>query len=162
VLTAIGLSAAEADESLRFSLSADTSNADIEYVADAIGRFVSGEGPDIAFVSPAEVDGAFLDSPRNYILDVRLDVERRLMRGMPNSHEIPFFRFNRWIDRVPHDRNVLVVCSSSVDASIVAYAMKARGFPHVAVLLGGLLAWRLAHSALYRERAGSNIESVTP
>ena len=83
------------------------------------------------------------------------------MRGMPNSHEIPFFKFSRWIDRLPRDRNILIVCSTSVDASIVAYAMKARGFPHVGVLLGGLVAWRGAHATLYRERAGSRIVTVS-
>jgi cysteine desulfurase len=160
VLTAIGLSEAEADESLRFSLSANTSVEDITYVADVIGRFARGEVPEITLVPPAQATEAFVDNPRNYVLDVRLDVERRIMRGMPNSHEIPFFRFHRWLDRVPRDRNVLIVCSTGVDASIVAYAMKARGFPSVAVLLGGLIAWRVAHPALYRTRAGSCITPV--
>jgi cysteine desulfurase len=160
VLIAIGLSASEADESLRFSLSADTSARDVAYVADVIGRFVRGEVPDVTLVSPADVDETFVDSPRNYILDVRLDIERRIMRGMPNSNEIPFLRFNRWIDCVPRDRNVLIVCSTGVDASMVAYALKARGFPHVAVLLGGLLAWRVAQPALYRARAGSRVTAV--
>jgi rhodanese-related sulfurtransferase len=107
------------------------------------------------------VDASFLADQRNYILDVRLGVERRLMRGMPNSHEIPFLGFSRWIDRLPRDRNILIVCSTGVDASIVAYAMKARGFPQVGVLLGGLIAWRVTHPALYRERAGLHVVTVS-
>jgi len=161
VLTAIGLTEAEAQQSLRLSLSVDTTIADIEYAADLIERFVRGEAPAVWLVSPAQVDAAFLDGPRNYILDVRLDIERRLMRGMPNSHEIPFLRFSRWLDRLPRNRNILIVCSTGVDASIVAYALKARGFPQVGVLLGGLVAWRVAHPALYRERAGSHIVAVS-
>lgn len=161
VLTAIGLTEAEAQESLRLSLSADTTVNDVDYAADLIGRFVRGEAPAVWLVSPAQVDAAFLEDQRNYILDVRLGIERRLMRGMPNSHEIPFLAFGRWIDRLPRDRNILIVCSTGVDASIVAYAMKARGFQQVGVLLGGLVAWRVTHAALYRERAGSHIVTVS-
>ena len=161
VLTAIGLSEAEAKESVRLSLSIDTTLGHIDYAANLIGRFVRGETPEVWLASPAQIDAAFLADPRNYILDVRLGIERRLMRGMPNSHEIPFIGFSRWIDRLPRDRNILIVCSTGVDATIVAYAMKARGFPQVAVLLGGLVAWRMTQPALYRERAGLDVVAVS-
>ena len=161
VLTAIGLTEAEAQESLRLSLSAEISDDDITYVADLVDRFVRGEAPAISLISPRQIDAAFLDDERNYLLDVRLGVERRLMKGMPNSREIPFFDFSRWLDHVPRERNIVVVCSTGVDATIVAYALKSRGFPHVGLLVGGLLAWRAAHAALYRARAGSNVSVVS-
>jgi rhodanese-related sulfurtransferase len=44
----------------------------------------------------------------------------------------------------------VVVCSTGVDASIVAYALKSGGFPHVSLLVGGLLAWRATHGAWSR------------
>ncbi len=83
------------------------------------------------------------------------------MKGLPNSHEIPFLDFSRWLERLPRDRNIVVVCSTGVDATIVAYALKSRSFPHVGLLVGGLLAWRAAHRALYRARAGSNVTVVS-
>ena len=161
VLTAIGLTEAEAQESLRLSLSAETSDSDIEYVADLVGRFVRGEAPAVSLVSPGQIDAAFLDDDRNFLLDVRLGVERQLMKGLPNSHEIPFLDFSRWLERLPRDRNIVVVCSTGVDAAIVAYALKSRSFPHVGLLVGGLLAWRAAHRALYRARAGANVTVVS-
>ena len=157
VLTAIGLTEAEAGESLRLSLSAEISDEDITYVADLVDRFVRGEAPAISLISPRQIDAAFLDDERNFLLDVRLGVERRLMKGLPSSHEIPFFDFSRWLERVPRERNIVVVCSTGVDATIVAYALKSRGFPHVGLLVGGLLAWRAVHGELYRTRAGSNV-----
>ncbi len=161
VLTAVGLTDAQAQESLRLSLSAETSDGDITYVADLVGRFVRGEAPAIALVSPGQIDAAFLDDERNFLLDVRLGVERRLMKGLPNSHEIPFFNFSRCLERLPRERHIVVVCSTGVDATIVAYALKSRGFPHVGLLVGGLLAWRATHGALYRARAGSNVTVVS-
>ncbi len=83
------------------------------------------------------------------------------MKGLPNSHEIPFFQFSRWLDRLPRERNIVVVCSTGVDATIVAYALKSRGFPHVGLLVGGLLTWRALHGVLYRTRAGSNVTVVS-
>ncbi len=161
VLTGIGMTEAQAQESLRLSLSSDTSDSDIAYVADLVGRFVRGEAPAISLVSPGQIDAAFIDDERNFMLDVRLGVERRFMKGMPNSHEIPFLDFGRWLDRLPRARNIVVVCSTGVDASIVAYALKSRGFANVGLLVGGLWAWRAAHGALYRARAGSKVTVVS-
>ena len=83
------------------------------------------------------------------------------MKGLPDSHEIPLFDFNRFLERLPRERNIVVVCSTGVDAIIVAYALKSRGFPHVGLLVGGLLGWRAAHGSLYRTRAGSNVTRVS-
>ncbi len=161
VLTAIGLSPEEAGESLRFSLSTEISERDVARVVDRVGRFVRGETPAISLIAPARVDAAFLDDERNYVLDVRLGIERRFMKGLPNSHEIPFLDFTRHLDRVPRERNVVVVCTTGVDATIVAHAMRSRGFSRVGLLVGGLLAWRTAHRALHRARAGENVTTVS-
>lgn len=149
VLTAIGLTEREAQESLRLSLLGEISVDDIAYVGDLVDRFVRGEAPAIGLIFPRRVDAAFLADDRNYLLDVRLGVERRLMKGLPGSHEIPFFDFSRHLEHLPRDRHIVVVCSTGVDASIVAYALKSRGFPHVSLLVGGLLAWRATHGARF-------------
>ena len=161
VLLASGLTEEESNQSLRFSLSDATSERDLAYVAGLVERFLRGEAPAISLISPGKIDAAFLDDGRNYVLDVRLGIERRLMKGLPGSHEIPIFDFGRFLDQLPRERNIVVVCSTGVDAIIVAYALKSRGFPHVGLLVGGLLAWRAAHSGLYRARAGANVTSLT-
>jgi rhodanese-related sulfurtransferase len=153
VLKAIGLDEIAAQESLRFSLATDITDKDIDYVTRRIGAFVRGEAPPIALVYPAQVDAAFLTDAQNYILDVRLGIERRLVKPMPGAHEIPFVGFGRHLDTVPKDKNVLVVCSTGVDASIVAYALKARGHPRVSLLLGGEAAWITVHPELHRRKS---------
>lgn len=153
VLKAIGLDETAAQESLRFSLSAAVSDKDIDYVVCRIGEFLRGEAPPITIVSPARVDAAFLNDAQNYILDVRLGIERRLVKAMPGAHEIPFIGFGRHLDAVPKERNVLVVCSTGIDASIVAHALKLRGHPRVGLLLGGQAAWIVAHPSLHRHRS---------
>lgn len=152
VLKAIGLDEAGAQESLRFSLGGDVIGADIEYVARRIGEFLRGEAPPVQRVMPSEVDSRWLDDPRNHVLDVRFGIERRLMQGIPGAQEIPFVGFSAHLDRVPADRNILVVCSSGVDASIVARALKARGYKSVGVLVGGLVAWKAVSAG--RSRSG--------
>lgn len=142
VLTAIGLDDEAAQQSLRFSLGSSVSDEDIEQVARRIGEFVRGDAPPILRVTPKEVDARWLADPQNLVLDVRFGIERRLMQGIPCAQEMPFIGFHRHLDTVPKDRNVLVVCTSGIDASIVAHALKSRGYPKVGVLVGGLLAWR--------------------
>lgn len=146
VLKAIGLDDEAAQESLRLSLGTDISDADIEQVARRIGEFVRGEAPPVLRVMPSKLDSSWLADPQNHVLDVRFDIERRLMRGIPGAQEIPFIGFSRHLDTVPVDRNVLVVCSSGIDASVVAHALKARGHPRVSLLVGGLVAWRATGS----------------
>jgi cysteine desulfurase len=142
VLKAIGLSDQQAQESLRLSLGPDVSDEDILRVARRVGEFVRGEAPPVTLVNPADVDAGWLDDAQNYVLDVRFGIERRLMKGLPAAHEIPFTSFNRHLGSIPRDRNVLVVCSTGVDASVVAYALKAQGHPRVGLLVGGVVAWR--------------------
>lgn len=94
----------------------------------------------------------YLDN--NATTPVARQVRRRMAEVLDKHPGNPSSAYHR-------DRNILIVCSTGVDASIVAYAMKARGFPQVGVLLGGLVAWRVTHPALYRERAGSRVVTVS-
>lgn len=142
VLAAIGLGDTGAQESLRFSLGTDVTDEDITRVAARVGEFVRGEAPPVSLVDPREIDDAWLADPGNHVLDVRFALERRLMKSMPGAQEIPFVGFAKHLADVPADRHVLVVCSTGVDASVVARALKARGHPRVSLLVGGLVAWR--------------------
>ena len=84
---------------------------------------------------------------------MRLGIERRLVKPMPGAHEISFVGFGRHLDAVPKDKNVLVVCSTGIDATIVARSLKSRGHPRVSLLLGGEAAWIVAHPELHRRQA---------
>ena len=143
VLSAIGLSPDAAQESVRFSLPVTIRKRHIDDVLRCMEKFFSGDVAAVQWVSAKEIDDNWLDSPDNLVLDVRLPPERVLMKGLPGALEIPMLGFGKHLHKVPADRNVLVVCTSGIDAMIVARALRARGHHHVGVLSGGVVAWRL-------------------
>ena len=49
-----------------------------------------------------------------------------------------------------------------IDATIVAYALRSRGFENVAVLLAGVRGWRLQRPELYGCYAGVNVTKLEP
>jgi cysteine desulfurase len=162
VLTAIGLSEDAAHQTIRFSLGEDTSLSDLRYVLRVIGDHLNGKTPSIRALRPSQVDYGFLFSDANYILDVRFWHERKLLKGLPNSHEASFVSFRKYVHNVPPDKHVLVVCMGGVDAIPIAYSLKARGCDDVSFLLGGAVGWRLAQPDLYARYAGTNITALEP
>lgn len=162
VLTAIGVSEEEANETIRISLGDRTSARDVKHVVRTLRDFFSGATPSVPVIRPSVVDEAFLENHENFVLDVRFEVERRLMKGLPNSHQASMISFDRFLHQIPKDKNILVVCSMGVDATAIAYSLHSRGYRHVALLLGGVVGWQLAQPALYRRLGGMNAVRLTP
>jgi len=162
VLKAIGLSDDAANETIRFSLSADTSVRDLRYTLHVIRDHLEGKTPAIRALRASQVDERMLFEPDNYILDVRFWHERKLLKGLPNSHEASFVSFGRYAHHVPRDRHVIVVCMGGIDAIAIAYSLKARRCDRVSFVLGGVAAWRLAQPELYAKLAGTNITKLVP
>jgi len=160
VLTAIGLSAETARQTLRVSLSDRTSMRDVRYALREVRDFVEDRTSPITLVSPAQLDEDLLLSPATYILDVRFWYDRKVLKGLPNSHEAPFFTFHRHIAKVPRDRNVLVVCQMGYNSPMVAYHLRAKGYRNVGFLVAGLVGWRLVHGDLYAKLAGRNVTRI--
>ena len=162
VLKAIGLSDEAANQTIRFSLSADTSAKDLRYALRVIRDHLEGKVPAIHALRASQVDERLLYDPGNYILDVRFWHERKLLKGLPNSHEASFVSFRRYAHHVPRDKHVIVVCMGGIDAIAIAYSLKARRYGRVSFLVGGVAAWRLAQPELYAKRAGTNISKLEP
>jgi rhodanese-related sulfurtransferase len=85
-----------------------------------------------------------------------------MLKSLPNSFEASFIGFRRYIHHVPREKNVLVVCMGGVDATVVAYTLRSRGFENVSVLLTGVLGWRLQRPELYVRYAGVNVTKLEP
>ncbi len=49
-----------------------------------------------------------------------------------------------------------------VDATAIAYRLRDKGYKNVSLLLGGVIAWRIAQAELYSEMAGTNITKLEP
>ncbi len=160
VLEAIGLSDEQARQTLRISLSTDTSERDVAYAGRAFCDLLSGKADTINVLTPAQVGEKILFDDRTYILDVRWALERKLMKGLPNSHEIVFLKARKYFSQIPRDRNILVVCQSGPNAPFVAYQLRSRGFRNVSFLLTGVTGWRLARPDLFEKYAGQNVTAL--
>ncbi len=162
VLTAQGLSAEQADETIRISLSSFTSERDLRYAIRVFGDFFSGKAPSIPYLSPSQATEAFLSNEDNYLLDIRFEVERKLQKGLPHSHNAAVISFAKYLHHIPKEKNIVVICSTGMDATAIAYSLHKRGYRRVCILLGGVIAWQIQQPKLYKRLAGTNITKLAP
>ncbi len=162
VLKAIGLTDEQTRQTLRLTLSTETSDRDIEYAARIFREYLGGETERIAMVPPNQLDEKILFDDGTFILDVRFRHDRLMLKGLPNSHEVPFLKAKRYFHRVPRDKNILVACQTGPNSPFVAYQLRARRFKKVSILLTGIVGWRLARPDLYRKYSGQNVVSLEP
>lgn len=162
VLKAIGLTDDQARETIRFSLSTETNEDDINYALRIIKEYLENEDLPIDMITPAQLTEDILFSDRNYILDVRFWHDRKVLKGLPNSYEASFVFIKKYVDKIPKDKNILVVCQGGSNAAIVAYYLRSRGYGNVSFLLGGVIGWRMSHDELYKKYAGQNIVKLEP
>jgi len=160
VLKAIGLTDEQARQSIRFSLSTEITLKNIKYVLNVIDDFLHREKSPINVITPAQLNENLLMDPRTYILDIRFGYDRKILNSLPNSHEAAFVTIHKYIDQIPRDRNILVVCQAGYNSPVVSYYLKSKHFKNVGFLLGGMVAWRLSHHGLYKKLAGQNIEKL--
>jgi rhodanese-related sulfurtransferase len=157
VLTAIGLSDEAARETIRVSLGQNTSASDIRYATRMVQDYLTGRTPVVNMITPALLNETILFDEQTYILDVRPPDDRRKFKGLPNSHEVPSLSVEKYLDQLPRDKQILVVCPGGGLSFMWAYYLKAKGFKHVINLRGGLDGWRKRRSDLYQKYAGQNI-----
>jgi len=160
VLKAIGLTDEQARSAIRISLPETVSAGDIDYTLRVFTDFFSGRCSGVTMFTPAQLDEDLLLDPGVFILDVRFDGERRSIKGLPNSREVPFFRFVPALKKVPRDRSVIVVCQAGLNAPLVAFYMRQKGFPRVGFLAAGLAAWKMVHSDLYDKHCGRGVAAL--
>ncbi len=162
VLLAIGLTDEEAGETIRISLSDETSERDLRHATRAFRDYFEHRTASIPLLRPSCVDEAFLCDEQNYLLDIRFEIERKLMKGLPNSYNASVVSFGRYVHQIPKDKNVIVVCSTGIDATPIAYSLHKRGYRRVSILLGGVVGWQIQHPKLYKRFGNQNIKKLTP
>lgn len=162
VLTALGLTPEQADETIRISLSSFTSSRDLRYAMRVFGEFFEGKAPSIPFLRASQATEAFLLDEDNYLLDIRFEIERRLLRGLPGSHDASVISFGRYVHHIPKEKNIVVVCSTGMDATAIAYSLHKRGYRRLCILLGGVIAWKMQQPRLYKRLGGTNITKLAP
>lgn len=162
VLKAIGLSDETVRETIRISLGCNTTARDIRYTTKVVQDCVNGRTPVVYMITPAQLNETILFDEQTYVLDVRPPDHRRKFKGLPNSHEVPSLSVEKYLDQLPKDKQILVVCPGGGLSFVVAYYLKAKGFKHITNLIGGLDGWRKRHSDLYQKYAGQNVTVLQP
>ncbi len=162
VLKAMGLSDQAARETIRISLGHSTSTQDIRYMTQVVQDYMEGRTPYVNMITPAQLNETILFDEKTYILDVRPDDDRRNHKGLPNSHEVPSFGVEKYLDQLPKDKQILVVCPGGGLSFMISYYLKAKGFKRVSNLRGGLDGWRKRRSDLYQKYAGQNLTVLQP
>jgi cysteine desulfurase len=162
VLKAIGLSNQAARETIRVSLGHSTSARDIQYMTQVFQDYVEGRTPFINMITPAQLNETILFDEQTYILDMRPPDDRKRFKGLPNSHEVSPFSVEKYLDQLPKEKQILVVCPGGGLSFMVLYYLKSKGFKRVSNLRGGLDGWRKRRNDLYQKYAGQNITVLQP
>lgn len=156
VLKAMGLSDQAARETIRFSLGWNTSARDMRYTIQVVQDYIEGRTSLVNMITPAQLNETILFDEHTYILDVRPPEDRKRFKGLPNSHEVAPLSVEKYLKQLPKDKKILVVCPGGGLSLMVSYYLKAKGFPQVVNLRGGLDGWRKRRSDLYEKYAGKN------
>lgn len=150
VLTAMGLTAAEARSTLRVSFSHDFSDRDLRYVTAVFRDVLSGRGATITALQPSQLTEEVLFAPELFIIDLRRTAKPEYMlKPLPNSRRFPFFSIGKHLHEIPRDRHILVTCEVGYDAPIIAYYLKRKGYGRITFLMWGILGWKLARPDIY-------------
>jgi cysteine desulfurase len=162
VLKSIGLSDQAAQETIRISLGCDTSERDIRYISKVLRDYSNGRTLQVNMITPAQLNETMLFDEQTYILDVRPQLQRRNLKSLPNSHEASFFQIEKYLNQLPKDKNILVVCQHGTFSFITAYYLKSKGFKQVSNLLSGLTGVKMRRNELYQKYSGQNVMVLKP
>jgi cysteine desulfurase len=160
VLKAVGLTDDEARQTLRISLSDETTEKDVRYVLKVMRDYLQKKSSPVSMISPAQLDENMLFNPDLYILDIRAWYDRKILKSLPNSHEGSPVFLKKYLALIPKAKNILLVCQVGLDGPVAAYYLRSKGFRKVGFLMGGLAAWRMVHPDLYSKWSGKNIISI--
>ncbi len=99
-------------------------------------------GSSIPTLRAAEAQEKLKETPRPFLLDVREQVEFRAA-SIPGATLIPLGELNTKMNRLPKDKEIIVVCASGSRSSAAARQLIAAGYK-VFNLQGGMNAWMRA------------------
>lgn len=160
VLLATGLSEQEARETLRISFGKGNSPADVRYTLKIFHSFLKKGMPVVDLISSELLDEQLLFDPQTFILDIRTPSQRKRYPGLPNSVEASYFALDHQLEKLPMNKNILVVCQRGNLSYLSAFHLKSKGFRHVSSLSTGIEEWISMHPGVYQKYAGKNIRQL--
>ncbi|HPK03101.1 MAG TPA: TOMM precursor leader peptide-binding protein [Candidatus Sumerlaeota bacterium] len=97
-------------------------------------------GPGFSEISPAELHDRMQTADALFLIDVREPFERDICR-IDGAHPIPLGQFAHRLDEIPREAEVVIYCKSGGRSAMAAALLARAGYPRVANLTGGILAW---------------------
>lgn len=160
VLKAIGLSDDETKETIRISLGCNNTAGDIRYATRVFQNFFNDRHRLVNIITATQLNEISIFDEQMYILDVRPQFLRRKLKSLPNAHEVSFFSIEKFLNKLPSDKHIIVVCQHGNLSYVTAYYLKSKGFRQVSSLQGGTVGWKALHCDLYQKYAGYKVQAV--
>ena len=92
-------------------------------------------------VSPADFVATLAGRPGTLLIDVREEWELRIAR-LADAVHVPMAEIAARLGELDRARDIVVLCRSGGRSLSVARYLEAQGYPSVANLTGGILAWQ--------------------
>ncbi len=92
-------------------------------------------------ISPTEFVATLATSPATLLVDVREDWELEIAR-VPGVLHIPMGEIPDRLAELDRGRDLVILCKAGGRSLSVARFLEAQGYPSVANLTGGILAWQ--------------------
>src|SRR4051794_9492673 len=96
----------------------------------------------IKSATPAEIKARLDAGEALELIDVR-EPEELAIASIPNARAFPMSEAAAWIDHLPGDRELVIVCHHGMRSMQVARALAGRGHGNVTNLTGGIDLWSI-------------------
>ena len=146
VLLGMGRTEEEALSTIRISMGTTTTKADVHYFVKALRDVLENEPPGFAWIDPKHLTEERILSEKTFLIDLRYPYERMLEPSIPGAQLWSYIGFDRYIKRIPRDKEVIIMCNTGIMSFSAAYRLAKAGHPAAHVVYGGYSAWRALHS----------------
>ena len=157
VLLGMGRSEEEALSTIRISMGSTTDRADIKYFLWALGKVLEGPPAGFSYLDPQHLTAESILSQDTFLIDLRFPYERMLAPSIPGAKLWSHIGFQRYIKRIPRDKEVIMMCGTGIFSLGAGYGLARAGHPSVKVVYGGYAAWCALHPAVIR-----HLEDIRP
>jgi len=96
--------------------------------------------PSVKSASPSEISARLAAGEALELIDVR-EPEELAICSIAGARALPMSQAAAWIDHLPGDRELVIVCHHGMRSMQVAMALAQRGHENVTNLSGGIDAW---------------------
>ena len=155
VLLGMGISSEDALSTIRMSMGATTKAGDMKYVANVLKEILAHDPEGFVYLDPQHLDENRIRSEGTFLIDLRFPYERMLSPTVPGAKEWSHIYFERFIKRIPRNKEVIMMCGTGIFSFSAGYRLAKHGHPNVKVVYGGYAAWESLYPGLARKLKGA-------